>query len=169
MPNPNTYTWTCPRCRFAQVSGSPTAPDNCPRCNYPDAPTAPVPNVDAELEADITPGEAMMQLSEEQLERVAAGMPAGLVPNDGGVKIETVGGIDPGWFRTVLEESLAATGYRLGGPKMDPNEDRIANLMAEVIHRYNQPRPVLLCGCVAGTHPDTFSAMQEAHPERKSR
>jgi len=165
---PNTYTWTCPRCKHYLTMATPSAPSNCPRCNYPDEGTVPGPDPNADLERDVGP-EALLSLTEEQM---AARTGARPVVADRPVEAERTVPLDAGWLRAVVDDALEATGYRLTGPRGPDGsvpEDRLGHLIDEVVERYVQPRPTLLCGCPRGTHADTFAAMQEAHPERASR
>jgi len=171
MPEANTYTWTCPRCRTSVFSSIPQTPANCATCNYPDPPLdgqRPAPNPDAELEADVTPGEAMLQMSEEQLERLAvAGDQITLPETTKQMVGRVMQGIDRDWMAVCLKEGISALGLRIApqrGTTIDG--DPLVLLVNGAADMYERPRPTLLCGCAAGTHADSFAAMEEAHPER---
>ena len=174
----NSYTWTCPRCKYVASTTLPSVPDNCPRCNYPDE------QGDAELESEIGPEAQLTGVEKERLDAAVERLNEADAEQDARGQTFSTGDAhlpdEPGWLGEVLREVV---GKYLAGTKtgeIDVEDEDTATLgdivnfdaldwegAAEaVIERYNQPRPVLLCGCKAGTHGRSFEDMGRAHPER---
>ncbi len=177
----NTYTWTCPRCGQTLKTTTPSAPANCPRCNYPDPSTiAETADPNADLEAEVGP-EAQLAMTEEQLASAQkspdwAAVIAGKTVEDSGLRHGQTFSIgdahipnEPGWLGEVMREVVEPYARRMldrEGEGVPENGWDWVGMAEGVIEKYNGDRPTLLCGCPAGKHPRTFKAIEEAHPER---
>lgn len=179
------YTWTCPRCGHQAVTlGVARIPDNCSACNHPDPPESPeqVARLAARAaeitrqsqldEGDLGP-EGLAVREAERQHAVEEGGPAPALAeaeqqlggelDESGPGPTVVALLDVGWARVCIGEALAEVGISADGPP-----EALADALADSFARlYAGERWTMFCGCPAGTHPDTFAAMEAAHPERK--